>query len=108
MYAGVVDPSGPVYVVNGAGGNREGVSSNWITPTPAWSAMQGGVAGVGTLTVANASTLIWEFYRQNNGTAEVTLIDQVALHARDRSPSALDRDDALLVEDADDEEMLLQ
>jgi len=106
VYAGVVDPTGPVYVVNGAGGNREGVSTNFITPTPAWSAMQGGVAGVGTLTVANASTLIWEFYRQNNGTTEVTLIDQVALHARDRSEFALGQDDAdaLLVEDADDDD----
>jgi len=106
VYAGVVDPTGPVYVVNGAGGNREGVSTNFITPTPAWSAMQGGVAGVGTLTVANASTLIWEFYRQNNGTTEVTLTDQVALHACNRSESALAQDDAdaLLVGDADDDD----
>lgn len=51
-------PNAPVYIVNGAGGNREGISG-FADPQPAWSAKRIGQWGYGRLTVPDAHTLQW-------------------------------------------------
>jgi hypothetical protein len=93
--AGVPDASGPVYVVNGAGGNREGVEDSWFNPAPVWSAYRGSVAGVGQLSILNATALHLQFFAQPTQPTEEltqrkldgttpTLVDEVFIRARDR------------------------
>jgi acid phosphatase type 7 len=54
-------PTAPVYVVNGAGGNREGVSG-FAEVQPAWSAKRIGQWGYGRLAAVDAHHLSWEWY----------------------------------------------
>ncbi len=88
LYRGSIDPSGSVFIVNGAGGNREGVANSWSQPAPAWSALRASVAGVGLIHILNSTTIQWQFWQQNNknnnGTEEPTLTDEIYLQARNR------------------------
>lgn len=57
-----------------------------MQPAPEWVAYRGVVAGVGELTVLNATTIEWNFFAQNNDTAHtVTLVDSVTITARNRA-----------------------
>ena len=61
---GYVNPTAPVYVTNGAAGNREGNTK----PDPiAWSAFETGEYGYGLLTVAGPSLLSFAFVRSGDG-----------------------------------------
>eukprot|EP01121_Diplochlamys_sp_Union-15-3_P009999 TRINITY_DN275_c0_g1_i2.p1 TRINITY_DN275_c0_g1~~TRINITY_DN275_c0_g1_i2.p1 ORF type:complete len:239 (+),score=40.29 TRINITY_DN275_c0_g1_i2:681-1397(+) len=69
VYNGTVTPDGPVHLINGNGGNGEGLYNTWITPQPAWSAhREGTYYGFGTMTVYNATHLYWEAYSADDGT----------------------------------------
>jgi hypothetical protein len=50
-------PRGTTYLVNGAGGNREGVKTHWMQPQPRWSAGTYGTWGFNLLTVVNSTRL---------------------------------------------------
>lgn len=67
----------PVYIVNGAGGNREGTSgwpsSNW-TP-PSWSAFRYSEWGYGVIDIASPSELNWTFYNSETN----DLVDQFTM-----------------------------
>ena len=54
--------SAPIYVVNGAGGNREGIQKHFQTPPPDWSAFQYRGWGYGVLKFPAKNQLVWEFY----------------------------------------------
>jgi hypothetical protein len=54
-----VDPCGPVHVVVGDGGNREGIAGPWLQPQPRWSAFREASYGHGTLRVENATRALW-------------------------------------------------
>jgi len=62
------NPRAPVYIVNGAGGNIEGVTK-YTDDTPAdWNVVHQSVWGLGELTVYNASHVHWEFFEADNST----------------------------------------
>jgi len=68
------NPKAPVYVLNGAGGNREGFTGNYIQPMPSYMAFRNEEYGYSQLALVNA-TLNWRFYA-NKGDAlhdEITL-----------------------------------
>lgn len=64
LYKGVVqaknytDPTAPVYIVNGAGGNREGNTNP--NPEP-WVVYHSSEIGFGLITVSGPSKLQWQF-----------------------------------------------
>jgi len=96
VLGGKIDPTGPMYVVNGAGGNREGIAHNFEKEAPEWSAFRGALSGVGQLSVLNSSALHLQFFAQptQNSTSfatgvdaapPVTLADDVYIYARHRA-----------------------
>ena len=58
-------PEAPVYITIGDGGNREGLASNYVNPTPAWSAYRLAVYGHGIIDIKNATHLQWEWKRND-------------------------------------------
>jgi len=62
-----VSPAAPVYIVNGAGGNREGqVSFGPVQPN--WSAVRLLAVGYGMLQIKSSEQLVWQFYASYNNT----------------------------------------
>jgi len=55
-------PLAPVYIVNGAAGNREGIRSNFIEPAPEYIAKRLSEAGYGILSLRPNYDLNWKFY----------------------------------------------
>ena len=55
IYRGLVNPCGPVHLMLGDGGNREGAALPWSEPAPAWSAFREGSFGIGSLRIVNAT-----------------------------------------------------
>ena len=88
VYKGQVDPSGPIYIMNGAGGNREGQNNAWSDPAPSWVVHSEGLAGLGHLTMVNSTTLNWRWFTQTDlGSAlesntSPTPVSQQFIHAR--------------------------
>lgn len=60
MYKGQIDPAGLVTIVQGNGGNHEGLSTKWEAPQPEWSAFRASVYGFGVATIYNATTLQYQ------------------------------------------------
>lgn len=60
----LINPKYPIYIVNGAGGNREGFSGMKDT-VPDWSAYRLKDWGYGILE-ANSTRLTWEFFKSSN------------------------------------------
>lgn len=58
-------PPYPVYVINGAAGNREGIPT-FTKVKPEWSASRLRVNGYGEITVHNATTLVYNFIEDEN------------------------------------------
>ncbi len=62
----------PLYIVQGASGNREGNkgTSSWPSPEPEWSAGHSSDVGYGLMTVENNEgerpTLLWQFMRSSD------------------------------------------
>ena len=61
----------PTYVTIGDGGNREGLSEDYLKK-PDWSAVREASFGMGTLTVENGSHAVWRWHRNKDAVAEVT------------------------------------
>jgi acid phosphatase type 7 len=66
----------PIYILQGASGNRENNKgeSSWPNPEPAWSAGHSSEVGYGLLTVESAAasavpTLHWTFFRSSDNEA---------------------------------------
>ncbi|OQS06871.1 purple acid phosphatase 20-like [Thraustotheca clavata] len=55
VYKNVPTADGPVYVVVGDGGNREGLADTFIEPKPEWSAFRKAKYGYGHLTITNTT-----------------------------------------------------
>jgi len=55
------NPPNPVFIVNGAAGNREGLTGGFIDPAPAWVAHREKEYGFALLTYANCS-MHWQFF----------------------------------------------
>lgn len=53
------------YILNGAGGNREG-NTHFPASRPEWSASAISEWGYGVLELHNATTLSWKFYTSEN------------------------------------------
>lgn len=72
---GVSDPAGPQYILNGAGGNREGGVDGWQGQPADWSLVRIGDAagqpGLGTLQLINSTTLLWNWFLQTDLAAAV-------------------------------------
>eukprot|EP01114_Cavostelium_apophysatum_P012731 TRINITY_DN2915_c0_g1_i2.p1 TRINITY_DN2915_c0_g1~~TRINITY_DN2915_c0_g1_i2.p1 ORF type:complete len:253 (+),score=25.47 TRINITY_DN2915_c0_g1_i2:509-1267(+) len=62
MYNFEPNPNGPVYIVNGCGGNREGLYGRWH-PKPSWSAYREAHWGFGTIEIHNNTHMHWQFTR---------------------------------------------
>ena len=60
----------PIYVTIGDGGNREGLSEDYLKK-PDWSAVREASFGMGTLTVENGSHAVWRWHRNKDDVAEV-------------------------------------
>jgi predicted MPP superfamily phosphohydrolase len=60
-----VTPGAPVYVVNGHGGNGEGLSMNW-QPTPSWSAYHESTFGFSTMEIFNDTHLYYQMIRTDD------------------------------------------
>jgi hypothetical protein len=72
------DPTGAMHVTIGDGGNREGLYTSWVTPTPAWSAFHKSEYGSGTLTFYNASVAEWQWHM--NSADESVVADSFVLN----------------------------
>lgn len=69
-----VDPKFPIYIVNGAGGNREG-TSGMLDDVPDWTAFRFKDWGYGLLEATNNTHLKWEFYNSTNN----VLVDEFTI-----------------------------
>jgi len=58
----VTNPSGPVYINIGDGGNREGPCPEYFQQ-PAWSAYREAAFGHGALSIHNATHMYWGWHR---------------------------------------------
>mmetsp|Transcript_20506 Transcript_20506/g.26683 ORF Transcript_20506/g.26683 Transcript_20506/m.26683 type:complete len:414 (-) Transcript_20506:210-1451(-) len=63
VYNGEVVEDGPVYIVVGDGGNREGHAKKYVKPDPEWSAYKNDTSfGHGTITIFNDTHMQWEWF----------------------------------------------
>lgn len=71
------DYIGPVYILQGSSGNREGNKGGWPDDAPAWSQAHSNDIGYGVLRVAQGEQpkMDWTFYRSEDNVVE----DQAAL-----------------------------
>jgi len=67
VYKGQLNELGPVYINIGDGGNREGLSSEYIKPSPRWSAFREPSYGMGVLNVMNNTHAVWQWHRNQDG-----------------------------------------
>lgn len=74
VYKGEVRKDGTVYIVAGAGGNREGLAAKFLDPKPAWSAVREAYYGFVLLHVQNHTHALIESY-QNHDTGDASRID---------------------------------
>jgi len=63
----------PLYIVNGAAGNREG--NSMPSGNQPWSAFQSATIGYATITIANTTALTYHFINSANN----TVIDTVTI-----------------------------
>jgi len=61
------DPCGPVHIVIGDGGNREGPAPHWLDPAPRWSLVRDPSFGAGELVLVNGTHARWEWRRNGDG-----------------------------------------
>lgn len=66
-YPGYHNPKAPVYVVNGAAGNREALEHHRLQPIPEWSVVEISQYGFQELLVFNSTTLQCNFYGDATG-----------------------------------------
>jgi len=69
------NPQVPVYILNGAGGNREGIEKNPTTPYQSYTVNYIPTFGYGIITVYNDTVLDYNYYGSDNG----NLLDHVTI-----------------------------
>ncbi len=69
---GVRDECGPVHIVIGDGGNREGLAEVYDKPQPDWSAYREASYGSGTLDLLNTTHALWRWHRNQDSQAIVS------------------------------------
>jgi hypothetical protein len=65
-YPSYENPQAPIYLLNGAAGNKEQLEHGWDL-METWSAARMSVYGYSILQVYNSTTLTWNFIAANNG-----------------------------------------
>ena len=71
VYRQRLNDKGPMYVNIGDGGNREGLSNDYLKPTAEWSAFREPSYGMGILNVLNSTHAVWEWHRNQDGVMAV-------------------------------------
>ena len=66
------DDCGPVHIVIGDGGNREGLADSYDEPQPEWSAFREASYGSGTLDLLNTTHALWRWHRNQDSEAIVS------------------------------------
>ncbi|XVE75993.1 hypothetical protein DITRI_Ditri12bG0137000 [Diplodiscus trichospermus] len=66
VYNGTADNCAPVHITIGDGGNREGLASEYIDPTPEISIFREASFGHGQLEVLNATHAVWTWHRNDD------------------------------------------
>ncbi len=66
------DECGPVHIVIGDGGNREGLAEVYDEPQPDWSAYREASYGSGTLDLLNTTHALWRWHRNQDSQAIVS------------------------------------
>lgn len=61
------DPRGPLHIVVGDGGNREGLSTYYLDPAPKWSVFREASYGHGSLDLLNSTHAVWRWLRNGGG-----------------------------------------
>lgn len=61
------DARGPLHIVVGDGGNREGLSEHYLDPAPRWSAFREASYGHGSLDLLNSTHAVWRWLRNGGG-----------------------------------------
>ena len=93
VYKGRLDNLGPVYINIGDGGNREGLSNEYIKPSPRWSAFREPSFGMGMLNVLNSTHAVWQWHRNQDGDMaiadSVDIVRLMQLHGSGRGVLAL-------------------
>lgn len=77
VYKGRLNNLGPVYINIGDGGNREGLSNEYIKPSPRWSAFREPSFGMGMLDVVNSTHAVWQWHRNQDG--DIIIADSVSI-----------------------------
>ena len=93
VYKGHLNNLGPVYINIGDGGNREGLSNDYIKPSPKWSAFREPSFGMGMLNVLNSTHAVWQWHRNQDGDMiiadNVDIVRLMQLHGSGRDVLAL-------------------
>ncbi|XP_022766099.1 probable purple acid phosphatase 20 [Durio zibethinus] len=71
VYDGNVDNCAPVHITIGDGGNREGLASKYMYPTPEMSIFREASFGHGQLEVFNATHALWTWHRNDDDVSVV-------------------------------------
>ena len=71
VYRQKINARGAIYINIGDGGNREGLSNDYLKPTPDWSAFREPSYGMGALDVINSTYAEWKWHRNQDGITEV-------------------------------------
>ncbi|XP_022746940.1 probable purple acid phosphatase 20 isoform X2 [Durio zibethinus] len=66
VYNGTADNCASVHITIGDGGNREGLASKYMDPTPEISVFREASFGHGELKVLNATHAVWTWYRNDD------------------------------------------
>jgi len=66
VYHQKLDSTAPIYLLNGAGGDKEQLEGGWNQPQESWSANRFAIYGYGLLEITK-TTLQWNFIAANNG-----------------------------------------
>jgi hypothetical protein len=67
IFKSTVTPNAPVYVLNGAAGNREGLTGGFVNPQPSYVAQRFKTFGFGKLDVFANSTMRYRFLSSERG-----------------------------------------
>ena len=72
IFQNTSNPCGTTYITAGDGGNYEGKNSNWLDK-PEWSAFRSDIFGFGSISFANATHALFEWYGTNcqNATSKI-------------------------------------
>eukprot|EP00897_Mesotaenium_endlicherianum_P001532 jgi/Mesen1/1406/ME000130S00495 len=79
VYDDVASACGAMHVTIGDGGNREGLATRYLEPTPNYSLKREASFGHGELQILNATTARWTWHRNQDD--EAVIADEVIVHS---------------------------